>query len=147
MLEHEPHVLHFSGHGDPDGSLVFEELIGGADRISKKKLLRLLSALAGNLRLVVFNACHSVEIAADIPPTIDMAIGMASNIPDAAAIEFSVALYEALAFNKPVQTAFNAAVAGLGDDECPQLFPTSDPEHKRRQPLLRAQISPSGARG
>jgi len=130
LMEHEPHVLHFSGHGERSGSLVFERRVDGSNVVPKKSLLRLLKALAGNLRLVVLNACHSGAIASEIPPAIGLAIGMSDSITDAAAIDFSVALYEALAFNKSVQTAFDAATAGLDEDEVelPQLFPVDDPK-------------------
>ena len=55
------------------------------------------------------------------------------------AIEFSAALYEALAFGKSVETAFKVAQSGLdADDEVPQLFPLADhdPGGKRRQVLV-----------
>lgn len=138
LMEHEPHVLHFSGHGDANGSLVFEQRVDGSNIVPKRSLLRLLKALAGNLRLVVLNACHSETIAAEIPPTVDLAIGMSNSITDAAAIDFAVALYEALAFNKSVQTAFDAATAGLDDDEVelPRLFPPGDPHSMLKRPLL-----------
>jgi hypothetical protein len=138
LMEHEPHILHFSGHGESNGSLVFEQRVEGSNVVSKKSFLRLLKALAGNLRLVVLNACHSQIIAAEVPPTIDLAMGMSNSITDSAAIDFAVALYEALAFNKPVQTAFDAATAGLDEDEVelPQLFPSHDPDRKRLRPLM-----------
>lgn len=139
LMEHEPHVLHFSGHGRSDGSLVFEEGSNGSSVVSKKSLLGLLRALSGDLRLVVLNACHSKAIAAEIPPTIDLAIGMPSSIKEGDAVEFAVALYEAIGFGKSVQVAFDAAVAGLDEDEVelPRLFPSSDPSGKRALSLLR----------
>lgn len=138
LMEHEPQVLHFSGHGEPNGSLLFEPRGDRSHVVPKKNFVRLVKALAGGLRLVVLNACHSQVIAAEIPPTIDLAIGMSQSIADSTAIDFAVALYEALAFNKSVQVAFEAAVAGLDEDELelPQLFPLKDLEGKRRQPLL-----------
>ncbi len=139
LMEHEPHVLHFSGHGRSDGSLVFEEGSNGSSVVSKKSLLGLLRALSGGLRLVVLNACHSQAIAAEIPPTVDLAIGMPSSIEEGDAVEFAVALYEAIGFDKSVQVAFDAAVAGLDEDEVelPRLFPLSDPSGKRARSLLR----------
>lgn len=138
LMEYEPHILHFSGHGESNGSLVFEQRFDGSNVVSKKSFLRLLKALAGNLRLVVLNACHSQIIAAEIPPTIDLAMGVANSITDSAAIDFAVAFYEALAFNKSVQTAFDAATAGLDEDEVelPQLFSSNDDERKRLRPLM-----------
>jgi len=142
LMEHEPQVLHLSCHGEPDGSLKFESgTEDGAQTVSKKKLLKLLRALGSSLRLVVFNACHSAQIACDVPPTIGLSIGMNKAIFDSEAVEFSVAFYEALAFGKTVQTAFDTAIASLEeDDEVPELFPTADqdPENKRQKPLVAA---------
>lgn len=140
LLEHKPHILHLSCHGEPDGSVLFESSTkDGAKIVSKNQLLRLLAALGSNLRLVVFNACHSSAVARDVPPTIGLSVGMSDEVRDTEAIEFSVAFYEALAFGESVQAAFDAALAGLDDDaEVPALFPTAeqDPEKKRQSPLV-----------
>ena len=140
LMEHEPHVLHLSSHGEDDGSLKFESATeDGSQAVSKKNVLKLLRALRGNLRLVVFNACKSAALARDVAQTIGLSIGMQREIFDSDAVEFSVAFYEALAFGKSAQTAFDVALAGLdADEEIPQLFPADDqdPEHKRQQPLV-----------
>lgn len=138
LLEHSPHVLHVSTHG-VDGALLLEPRADGASAVLSKQLRRLLRALGENLRLVVLNACRSAELARELAPIVGCSIGMADRIGDDEAIQFSVALYEALAFGKSVQTAFDTAVAGLDeDDELPRLFPPEeeDPEHRRRQPLI-----------
>lgn len=142
LLEHKPHVLHLSCHGEPDGSLKFESgTEDDAKAVPKKKLLKLLRALGSSLRLVVFNACHSAQIACDVPPTISLSIGMNDAIYDSEAVEFSVAFYEALGFGETVQTAFDTALASLDeDDEVPELYPApdQDPEKRRQQPLVAA---------
>jgi hypothetical protein len=142
LLEHKPHVLHLSCHGEPDGSLTFESgTEDGAQAVPKKKVLRLLRALGSSLRIVVFNACHSAKIACELPPAIGLSVGMNKAIFDSEAVEFSVAFYEALGFGETVQTAFDTALAGLDeDDEVPELFPTpdQDPDNKRQQPLVAA---------
>lgn len=142
LLEHKPHVLHLSCHGEPDGSLKFESgAEDDAKAVSKKKLLKLLRALGSSLRLVVFNACHSAQIACDVPPTIGLSIGMNDAIYDSEAVEFSVAFYETLGFGETVQTAFDTALASLDvDDEVPELYPApdQDPEKRRQQPLVAA---------
>jgi hypothetical protein len=142
LLEHEPHILHLSGHGNTDGSLQFEADGDNAGRVSKKRLLRLLKSLRDNLRLVIVNACHSQEIAREIPSTIDLAIGMNTAVPDEVAIGFAVSFYEALGYGRTVENAFDIAIANLdddyGDDEIPSLFPPDDqdPEHKRNRRLI-----------
>ncbi len=140
MMEHRPHVLHISSHGQADGSLVFEAGPGGASEVPKRKLLRLLESLAEGLRLVVINACESAALARDIPPVIDLAVGMSDAIEDEAAIAFATTIYEALGFGKSVEVAFNTALAKLDerDEDVPLLFPppTQDPSHRRRTVLL-----------
>lgn len=137
LLEHEPHVLHLSCHGEPGGVLKFEGDTG-PQHIPKKNLQKLLIALSDKLRLVVFNACHSAELAHDLAPTIGLSIGMSDEILDTESIEFSVAFYETLAFGKSVQTAFDTALAGLSVDDIPTLYPVPDEDlaKKRRQPLI-----------
>lgn len=142
LQEHEPQVLHISSHGELDGSLIFEGKGDAPHRVSKRQMLNLLAALADNLRLVVLNACDSHAVAKEIPGAIDLAIGMSDQVADQAAIDFAVRFYESLGFGKSVETAFNVAIAGLGDedDKIPQLFPAAadDPEKKRKRPLLTA---------
>jgi hypothetical protein len=138
LLEHAPHVLHISTHGD-GGSLLFEPRADGSSLVVSKQLRRLLGALGENLRLVVLGACESADLARELAPVAGCSIGMNGRIHDDEAIEFSVALYETLAFGKSIQTAFDAAVAGLdADDELPRLYPpeAEDPEQRRRTPLL-----------
>lgn len=141
LLEHEPHVLHISCHGTTTGDLIFESKQDGSQRIARRNMLGLLTALRDNLRLVFLNGCETHHLAREIPPNIDLAIGMTEPIVDDAAIDLSVAFYEALAFGKPVATAFAAAVSGLdGLDAAntPQLFPPADadPDGKRKQRLI-----------
>lgn len=138
LQEHEPQVLHISAHGKPDGSLVFEGE-QAPQEVSKAQLLRLLTALRDKLRIVVLNACDSHAVAQAIPSVLDLAIGMTTQIGDRAAIDFSVAFYESLGFGKPVETAFNVALAALEDieHETPKLFPpASEDPYGRRQLLL-----------
>lgn len=138
LLEHQPHILHISGHGHPDGSLQFEADVQGDGRVSKKRLLRLLKTLRDNLRLAIVNACHSHELARDIPPNIDAAIGMNATVTDVASIAFAASFYESIGYGRSVERSFDLAVANLddldGEDDIPQLFPAAeqDPENMRQ---------------
>lgn len=146
LMEHEPHVLHLSCHGEPNGSLLFESSAeDGVQVVPKRNLLKLLRALSNSLRLIVFGACHSAALARDVPPTIGLSIGMSDQIRDDSAIEFAVAFYESLAFGKSIQTAFDVALAGLDEeDDIPELFPPAeqDPEKNRAQPLISVSAEP-----
>lgn len=124
LQEHMPHVLHISANGGPDGSLLFQGKRAESEPISPMRLIKLLTALSDNLRMVVINADHSLELARAIPPTIAIAIGMRGKIQGAAAIDFADNFYATLGYGKPVLTAFNVAVASIADSEVevPQLF-------------------------
>lgn len=142
LLRYKPHVLHISSHGEEDGSLRLEARdASGSQLVSKRRLIGLFTQLNDNLRLVVINACHSKAIARDIPPEIDLAIGMDREVNDRASIDFSVSFYETLGYGKPVEKAFKVALASLedGDEEVPLLFPNSgeDSEGKRKLILIK----------
>lgn len=142
LLRYQPHVLHISSHGQPDGSLLFEARDGsGGQAVSKRQLLGLLAALNDNLRIVVVNACYSQELARDIPPNIDVAIGMHTAVEDETAIEFAASFYESLGYGKTIEKAFKIGLASLADDaeNIPALFPPADqdPDHKRKLVLIK----------
>lgn len=140
LLEHEPHILHLSAHGEADGTLVFEARDDGNNAVTSKQVRRLVGAIGRGLRLAVLNVCHSAVLARDLAPDGGCSIGMREEIVDGEAIEFSVALYEALAFGRSVETAFEVAVSGLSaeDDDAPQLYPEPgrDGSARRGQPLI-----------
>lgn len=135
LFKHEPHVLHISAQSDEDGALILEKDGKESQRISKIRTLQLLTALPGRLRLVFFNAFHSLAIARDLTPKIDLTIGMNMVVPDADAIEFVVAFYQSLAHGKTVEESFRIASAWLEEPEekAPRLFPLpdQDPNNKR----------------
>lgn len=142
LLRHRPHVLHISSHGLSDGSLMLESRDPTRARIiSKRQLLELLDGVNENLRLVIVNACESRAVACDIPPTVDLAVGMNAEVYDDVSLEFSVAFYEGLAYGKTVEKAFKIACASLddGDHQTPELFPhaDNDPDHKRKLVLIK----------
>lgn len=138
LMEHEPHVLHISAHGLSDGSIMFETT-DDKSSVTKKRMVRLLRAIGDKLRLVVLSAGYSEQLAHDLAPIVGCCIGMSQEIIDAEAIEFSVSLYETMAFGRSIETAFNVAISALDDDDAvPQLFPSEeqDLDLKRKQVLL-----------
>lgn len=59
LLLHAASIVHFAGHGHPDGSLEFSAQEGRPQRIPAGRLAGLLESYAGQVRLVVLNACYS----------------------------------------------------------------------------------------
>jgi formylglycine-generating enzyme required for sulfatase activity len=107
LLEVEPHIVHFSGQGTQAEEILFEGDDGSAKPVSKAALAGLFGVLKDNVRVVVLNACHSRSQAEAITEHIDCAIGMQKAVDDDAAIAFSAAFYQALAFGRSLQKAFD----------------------------------------
>jgi hypothetical protein len=152
LLQHRPTVVHFSGHGtkgELTGSSYPGRLVSGRDLIagddgqdaqlvlmgeggqpqpvSKDALVDLFDVLKDNIRLVVFNACHTKPQAEAIAQFVDSAIGMNTAIGDAAAIVFAAAFYQALGFGRDLRTAFKLGknalkMEGIREDQTPELF-------------------------
>src|SRR5207237_123739 len=113
LLQHRPHVVHFSGHGSTAEQVILKDQNGQPKPVSKPALVGLFRVLRDNVRVVVLNACHSGPQAEAIAEVIDCAIGMNTEIGDQAAIIFAAAFYQALGFGRDVQTAFDLGVNAL----------------------------------
>lgn len=125
LLDVSPHILHFSGHGTADYLLLQSDRGGDSPtRVSSSMLVRTLRASASELRLVVLNSDDSLPIVMDIVAAsgADWAIGMQGPILDDDAINFSSALYDALAAGRSLRSAFERARARLMSDN-----PSNDP--------------------
>lgn len=120
LLEYQPHIVHFSGHGGRDGVLYLNDASGNPTAVDKAALGKLFDLLDSGVRVVVLNACHTHSIVEVLRDMVDYAIGTNHAISDAAAHTFSQAFYTALASGAGVQQAFDLAVTQLeldGSDE------------------------------
>lgn len=127
LLKHQPQILHFSGHGSRTEGIFLENDRGKAEYVTPKALAHLLGNIRDNLFLVVFNACYSVRQAKAISKIVDFTIGMRDTIFDESAIEFSTALYRALAFDRSIDTCFQLGknslmLANIPEDKIPSLL-------------------------
>lgn len=129
LLEFQPHIVHFSGHGSSAGELIFEDNAGNSQPVSARALELLFSALkdepGGGAQLVLLNACYSAVQAQAIAQEVGCVAGMTRAVSDRAAIEFAGAFYNALTFGKSVQVAFNLATASMAlsdEEETPKLL-------------------------
>lgn len=136
LLEHRPHILHFSGHGTESEELVLLDGKGEPKPVSKEALVHLLGVLKDNLRLIVLNACFSRPQAEAITQVIDCAVGMNRAVGDEAAIGFASAFYRAIGFGRSIQTAFDLGRSALMLDDIPE---ESTPEL-----VARAGVDPAG---
>ena len=131
LNQFSPDVLHFSGHGSPDGGLAFVDEGGRAKLVSSSALTAALRSAGASVQLVVLNACYSEQQAAALIGVIPCAIGMNAAIGDEAAIIFSAAFYRAIAYGNSIRRAFDQAVAallleGVPEESTPELFYKSD---------------------
>lgn len=113
LNEHQPHIVHFSGHGTKSGEIVLSGERGEERVVSPIALQALFSTLKDNVRVVILNACYTESPAASISAVIDCTIGMQVTVEDEAARFFSAAFYRAIGFGRSVQQAFDQAVVAL----------------------------------
>ena len=59
LLDLQPQIVHFSGHGHADGSLCFENQMGESHPIQPDALAALFEQFAVQVGCVVLNACYS----------------------------------------------------------------------------------------
>lgn len=123
LLEDEPVVVHFSGHGGGAVGIVLHSHDQDAEKlVAEDALVDLFRVLKDGIRVVVLNACYSEVQAQAIVQEIDFVVGMSDSVDDDAARVFAAAFYQGLAFGRSVQTAFDLGInelrlEGLGDEE------------------------------
>lgn len=133
LLNVQPHILHFSGHGEQDG-LFFDGANGQSQFIDRDALSRLFgSQQATSVQCVLLNACQTSEQATVFAQHIPFVVGMSQAIGDQAAIDFAAGFYRALFSKQAAQSgklalelAFEGGrsaidLAGLDEWKTPQL--------------------------
>ncbi len=113
LLDHNPTILHFSGHGGGQGGLCFEDVDGTSNPAHAEPLARLLHHFKNQLKCIVLNACYSEIQGEVIRNEIDYVIGMNSAVSDASATKFSVAFYDAVFAGTDFRTAFDLGCTSL----------------------------------
>lgn len=121
LLDVNPQIVHFSGHGTNAGALCIENKLGETHPIQPEALEALFEQFANQLDCVVLNACYSVEQAKAIARHVRYVIGMNQTIGDKAAIAFSIGFYQALGAGRSIEEAYK-----LG---CVQIRLENIPEH------------------
>jgi GUN4-like/CHAT domain len=159
ILDNNPYIVHFSGHGAGEPGLIFEDDIGQQKLVDAAALAGLFKLFADKIKCVLLNACYSEIQAKGIAEHIDYVIGMSQEIGDKAAIEFAVGFYDALGAGTDVEFAYKVAcnaisTAGIQEHLTPQLLrkedlhgqsinttpvPTSPPQDARKATV----VSPS----
>jgi len=133
LMRYQPDIVHFSGHGSAASEIILEDSNGNSQPVPLRALGGLFSTLKDNIRCVVLNACFSKAQAEAIAQHIDCVVGMSKAVKDLSAISFAAAFYQALAYGRSVQDAFNLGciqidMEKLNQSDVPQLLaPNVDP--------------------
>ncbi|UKO96142.1 AAA-like domain-containing protein [Nostoc sp. UHCC 0870] len=106
LLDHEPQIVHFSGHGAGDEGLILENDAGEWRLVSTEALANLFELCKEKIECVLLNACYSEVQAEAIYQHIGCVMGMNQKIGDVAAIEFAIGFYDALGANKSYEDAY-----------------------------------------
>ena len=120
LLMHQPHILHFSGHGSDTDGIVIEDADGSSQFLSPQRLAKIIATIPDNLRIVFLNACYTAYHTPLITESVDFTIGMNDKVLDRSAIDFSANFYLGLGFNRSIQKCFDLGVTSLVDRGIPQ---------------------------
>ena len=132
LLDVQPKIVHFSGHGTTTGALCFENQVGKTHPIQPDALAALFEQFANQVNCVVLNACYSETQAKAIAKHINSVIGMNQAIGDKAAIAFTIGFYQALGAGRTIEEAYK-----LG---CVQIILQGIPEHLTPVLIKKGQV-------
>ncbi len=146
LLDNEPEIVHFCGHGTGDRGLVLENDLGEIQLVSAESLADLFQLFDAKIECVVLNACYSEVQAEAIYEHINCVVGMNQEIEDEAAIKFAVGFYDALGAGRGYEDAFKFGrnsidLAGLGGLSIPILKFRPHPQTKSQAPASTKQIA------
>ena len=159
LLDHQPQIVHFSGHGSGEDGLVLENDAGTLQLVSTEALEHLFAASEySEVECVLLNACHSEIQAIAIHQVVDCVIGMNQPIGDKAAVQFAIGFYDALGAGRSYEEAYNygrsaISAAGIAEYEIPVLKyrkrrdvsllgEQSEPRSQSAQENVRGAIAP-----
>ena len=109
LLDEDPQIVHFSGHGAREDGLVLENLSGQPQLVETQALAKLFELFTDSVECILLNACYSQIQATAIAQHIGFTIGMNKAIGDRAAIEFALGFYDALGAGRTYDIAYKFA--------------------------------------
>jgi len=127
MLDLQPEIVHFSGHGSGAGGLYLEDDWGQGKLVTSDALAALFRTFADRTKAVILNACFTEPQAEAIAEHIDFVIGTRREIGDDTATAFSLGFYQALGAGRSIEDAFTLGctqiqLQGLGEHLVPVLL-------------------------
>jgi hypothetical protein len=122
LLDLQPQIVHFSGHGISSGELCFEDQQGKIHSIRPEALAELFEQFAQQINCVILNACYSETQALSISKHIDYVVGMNQAIGDRAAIAFSVGFYQAIGAGSTIEKAYRFGCVQIRLQNIPEFL-------------------------
>jgi WD40 repeat protein len=113
LLDVQPQVVHFSGHGEASGEIFVEDPNGFSHPIDPEALAALFKLFSSHVQCVVLNACYSQSQAEVIARHIAYVIGMSDEIADQAALAFSAGFYQGLGAGRSVPDSHDLGCAQI----------------------------------
>ncbi|TAE47678.1 MAG: CHAT domain-containing protein [Bacteroidetes bacterium] len=139
MLEVEPQIIHFSGHGvslkndaagasdralfweaedssiddNARGGIALEGPDGNTHIVKDQDLAGLFRLFSDKIQCVLLNACYSYNQAKALIEYVPYVIGMNTAVPDDTAIAFATSFYDALGAGKGIEFAFEFAKSSI----------------------------------
>ena len=113
LLDLQPGIIHFSGHGSELGRIYLEDPSGQGQEVTAEALGNLFKLFKKYIRCVILNACYSEVQAQEIAKHGIPVIGMKSAVPDQAGVVFSEAFYDALGAGESLEFAFELGCSAI----------------------------------
>jgi hypothetical protein len=129
LNDHEPGIVHFSGHGYSGGIAVDNAKVKRPSRkvITFELLAKAIAAVDTPPQVIVLNSCHSAGAKKAFLPPAKAVIAMGDSISDLAATAFAAQFYAAVAAGQSIKAAFSQGVVAieavsLTEAKTPQLI-------------------------
>lgn len=141
LLTHNPHLVHFCGHGAGEEGIYFQDDDGRAVPVSGESLADLVR-LFPSLECVVLNACLTDVQAAALEQYVGYVVGMVQKVGDATARQFANGFYDGLFAGRSIEHAFELGRNALHLGDIPDEL---TPVLRGRLPRQQATINREGA--
>jgi serine/threonine-protein kinase len=119
LLDYEPHIVHFSGHGGGDEGLALDDGNGHPKLVNTQAIARLFKQFPG-IECVLLNACYSQVQADALASQVPYVVGMTQAIGDDAAIKFAMGFYDALGYGRTYPEAFEFGLSAIDLENIPE---------------------------
>lgn len=140
LLDHNPDIVHFSGHGSGENGLILEDDTGQARLVSTSALAKLFALFQDTIECVCLNACYSEVQAEAIRASIPYVVGMNQPIGDKAAIKFAKGFYRAIGANRSIEEAYEFGCNAIDLQNHPDV---SVPVIKRKFEVVSSTSEPA----